>query len=336
MADSTPKSYSTDPALYLYTSLTSGSSHIVTATSRLETILKANRIPFKALDVATDEKACMLWGRRSGKDESGRVRKLPGLVQMGLVVGDLVEIEDWNEYGELKLHVKIVHDGSSKSTPVKAPVYNTPSGTPKQPKADESSKATTSTTELPKTSTSENSKPPPAGAQPTSFTLAMRQLGEEAAKKAKDSKNNVVETFDGTGKAEPAKAMTKDLDHSAAIPPPSLVIEAPSTSKQSAVETTSAMQSPTSTSWSRVTPEPQSRSSSEASSIVEMRESMQSPTSTAWKSSDSLRNPVITEHRGSVVSAASPEEIKELEKSEAIAEEDEDAIDSSEEEDDKE
>jgi SH3-binding, glutamic acid-rich protein len=87
MADSTPKSYSTDPILYLYTSLTSGSSHIVTATSRLETILKANRIPFRALDIATDEKARMLWGRRSGKDESGRVRKIPGLVQMGLVIG---------------------------------------------------------------------------------------------------------------------------------------------------------------------------------------------------------------------------------------------------------
>ena len=87
MADSTLKSYSTDPALYLYTSLTSGSSHVVTATSRLETILKANKVPFKAIDIATDEKARMLWGRRSGKDESGRVRKLPGLVQMGLVVG---------------------------------------------------------------------------------------------------------------------------------------------------------------------------------------------------------------------------------------------------------
>lgn len=80
-------SYSTDPSLYLYTSLTSGSSHIVTATSRLETILKANRVPFKAIDVATDEKARMLWGRRAGKDEGGRVRKLPGLVQEGMVLG---------------------------------------------------------------------------------------------------------------------------------------------------------------------------------------------------------------------------------------------------------
>jgi hypothetical protein len=53
----------------------------------METILKANRIPFRAIDIATDEKARMLWGRRSGKDESGRVRKIPGLVQMGLVIG---------------------------------------------------------------------------------------------------------------------------------------------------------------------------------------------------------------------------------------------------------
>ena len=81
MADSTPKSYSTDPNLWLYTSLSSGSSQIVTATSRLETILKANKINFQALDVATDEKARMLWGRRAGK------RKLPGLVRMGMVIG---------------------------------------------------------------------------------------------------------------------------------------------------------------------------------------------------------------------------------------------------------
>jgi len=82
-----PTTYSTDPALYIYTSLTAGSSHIVTATSRLETILRANRIPFKAIDLATDEKARMLWGRRAGKDKKGRQRKLPALVQMGMVLG---------------------------------------------------------------------------------------------------------------------------------------------------------------------------------------------------------------------------------------------------------
>ena len=49
--------------------------------------MKANRVPFRALDIATDEKARMLWGRRSGKDETGRLRKIPGLVQMGMVIG---------------------------------------------------------------------------------------------------------------------------------------------------------------------------------------------------------------------------------------------------------
>lgn len=70
-----------DPRLFLYTSLTAGSSHIITATSRMETILKANRIPFQAIDTATDTKARQLWQRRAGQ------RKLPGLVKEGFVIG---------------------------------------------------------------------------------------------------------------------------------------------------------------------------------------------------------------------------------------------------------
>lgn len=84
---SSSTTFSTDPALYIFTSLTAGSAHIVTATSRLETILRANKVPFKAVDIATDEKARMLWGRRAGKDASGRPRKIPGLVQEGVVLG---------------------------------------------------------------------------------------------------------------------------------------------------------------------------------------------------------------------------------------------------------
>lgn len=70
-----------DPTLYLYTSLTAGSSHIVTATARVETILKANKLPFRVIDVATDEAARKLWGRRS------KGKKLPGLVKYGNIVG---------------------------------------------------------------------------------------------------------------------------------------------------------------------------------------------------------------------------------------------------------
>ncbi|KAF2773431.1 hypothetical protein EJ03DRAFT_371346 [Teratosphaeria nubilosa] len=88
-----------DPRLFLYTSLTAGSSHIITATSRMETILKANKIPFQAIDTATDEKARRLWQRRCGG------RKLPGLVKEGFVLGDLNEVEEWNEFGELRENI---------------------------------------------------------------------------------------------------------------------------------------------------------------------------------------------------------------------------------------
>lgn len=77
---SEPPSYHTDPRLFLYTSLTSGSSAIITATARLQTILNANRIPFVALDLATDDKARMLWARRAAG------KKLPGLVRQGMFV----------------------------------------------------------------------------------------------------------------------------------------------------------------------------------------------------------------------------------------------------------
>jgi len=71
-----------DPkTLYLYTSLTAGSSYTITATSRLELLLKAHKIPFIAIDVATDDKARSIWGRRSGG------KKLPGLVKDKEVLG---------------------------------------------------------------------------------------------------------------------------------------------------------------------------------------------------------------------------------------------------------
>ncbi|KAL8926898.1 MAG: hypothetical protein Q9208_002707 [Pyrenodesmia sp. 3 TL-2023] len=175
MADSTPKSYHTDPNLYLYTSLTAGSSHIITATSRLETILKANRIPFQALDVATDEKARMLWGRRAGK------RKLPGLVRMGMLVGDLEEVEEWNEYGELKEKVGVPARSSTPSaanTPTKVPQSTS---TPSKLSTAVNTAAQLSSTESPsKTKSSAQTESPMAA--------AMRQAGMEAAKKAGDVK----------------------------------------------------------------------------------------------------------------------------------------------------
>lgn len=74
-----------DDTLWLYTSLTAGSSHIITATSRIETILKANKIPFKAVDIATNEKARLIWQRRS------KGKKIPGLVKFNDVVAVSVQ-----------------------------------------------------------------------------------------------------------------------------------------------------------------------------------------------------------------------------------------------------
>lgn len=313
MTDSTPKSYSSDPALYLYTSLTSGSSHIVTATSRMETILKANKIPFKALDIATDEKARMLWGRRAGKDEGGRARKIPGLVQMGLVIGDLVEVEDWNEYGELKQHVTMYYDefttpskpAASKST---AP---TPSGTPSKPPVNQKENIT------PVNPTVESSKDVEptntiTGGQPTAFTLAMRQAGQEAAQKAKETKKKVTETFVGVGKAEPEPEKKEEK----VIPPP-IVLE-----PQHTIETTTLLQSPTSTAWKQEVHVP----SHTPSHSIEKLESLQSPSTTAWKPIDT--DLPITSHRGSSVEEVSAECIKKVEEEEMIPEEDEEDEDS--------
>ncbi|PTU19995.1 hypothetical protein P175DRAFT_0460260, partial [Aspergillus ochraceoroseus IBT 24754] len=159
-----------DSMLYLYTSLTAGSSHIVTATARLETILKANRLPFRAIDVATDDAARKLWGRRS------KGKKLPGLVKFGNVVGDLEQIEEWNEYGELKMQINSVVDDFD-SMPATSTPDKTSSAPAPQPEPT-----------VPKQSTIKIQNPPAKEPQKDdSITVALRQAGEQAAAKAKEN-----------------------------------------------------------------------------------------------------------------------------------------------------
>ncbi|KAG6181290.1 hypothetical protein E4U36_004172 [Claviceps purpurea] len=274
--------YSTDPALYIFTSLTAGSSHIVTATSRLETILRANRVPFKAVDIAVDDKARMLWGRRAGKDDAGRLRKLPGLVQEGLVIGDLVEIEDWNEYGELKQHVKIYYDehtipnihnkppepkktqkpaakpAVSKNTPV-ATSKTAPAAppAPSLPKAKAKPSSSSSTPTTTKTGT----KTPDAESQ---TTLPMRSVADEAAQKAKEIRLKSLrekvhgKKADSDAGAEPASKATTSNTDTAQI-------------KETAItekSTPAGLQSPTSSTWQN----------KDAGSLIP-----QSPTSGKWR-----------------------------------------------------
>ncbi|KAG6236364.1 hypothetical protein E4U25_003831 [Claviceps purpurea] len=275
--------YSTDPALYIFTSLTAGSSHIVTATSRLETILRANRVPFKAVDIAVDDKARMLWGRRAGKDDAGRLRKLPGLVQEGLVIGDLVEIEDWNEYGELKQHVKIYYDehtipnihnkppepkktqkpaakpAVSKNTPV-ATSKTAPAAppAPSLPKAKAKPSSSSSTPTTTKTGT----KTPDAESQ---TTLPMRSVADEAAQKAKEIRLKSLRE----------KVHGKKADSNAGAEPPASKATTSNTDTAQIKETTitekstpAGLQSPTSSTWQN----------KDAGSLIP-----QSPTSGKWR-----------------------------------------------------
>ncbi|POR34525.1 Uncharacterized protein TPAR_05242 [Tolypocladium paradoxum] len=270
--------FSTDPALYIFTSLTAGSSHIVTATSRLETILRANRVPFKAVDIATDEKARMLWGRRAGTDEGGRLRKLPGLVQEGLVLGDLVEIEDWNEYGELKQHVKIyydehtipsIHDKApeapkpkqkpvAKPAPAPAPAPAPPAPPAPEPKAS-SSKAKT-----------ENKETAKAEAAQATTVLPMRSVADEAAQKAKDLRlKSLREKVHGNkteSDAAPAEPSTPKKTAAAEEE------EKLETKLSSSYSKAAGLQSPTSGTW---------KDASQADPAA--REPVQSPTSGRWR-----------------------------------------------------
>ncbi|KAK7887352.1 hypothetical protein LTR67_009772 [Exophiala xenobiotica] len=205
-------SYSADPTLYLYTSLTAGSSHIITATSRLETILKANKIPFRALDCATDEKARMLWGRRS------KGRKLPGLVKYGTIIGDLEQIEEWNEYGELKDQIAGFSElggPAATSTPdtlaPEAPSTSTASSGPTSRASSETRHISITEPKARESAGSENTPASSSKPAESPMNVAMRQLGAEAAAKAGQRK---------AATAQAAKAPTKAPDTTEQTPVP--------------------------------------------------------------------------------------------------------------------
>ncbi|KAJ5625358.1 hypothetical protein N7510_001667 [Penicillium lagena] len=209
-----------DSTLYLYTSLTAGSSHIVTATARLETILKANKLPFKALDVATDEAARKLWGRRA------KGKKLPGLVKYGTVVGDLEQIEEWNEFGELRMEVNNVQDLDGVSATATTPA---PLDTQAANKPTETEPAT------PKPSTIKIQSPPatkPAEKKDEQAVLALRQASSEAAAKAKDKSE---EKKKEASSAEPTKKVDAEVAESkpVAVHRGSVAAELPDTAPQS-------------------------------------------------------------------------------------------------------
>ncbi|KAK7552738.1 hypothetical protein BKA81DRAFT_156572 [Phyllosticta paracitricarpa] len=130
--------WDSDQTLYLFTSLTAGSSHIITATSRMETILKANRIPFTYIDTATNEEARKLFQRRAAG------KKLPLLVKEGYVLGDITEVEELNEFGELPDVIGPAPTvATSITTAPQNPNFKAPYGNAAPPKEGGSSAAST-------------------------------------------------------------------------------------------------------------------------------------------------------------------------------------------------
>ncbi|KAJ9614253.1 hypothetical protein H2200_002389 [Cladophialophora chaetospira] len=219
-------SYSTDPTLFLYTSLTAGSSHIITATSRLETILKANKIPFRALDCATDEKARMLWGRRS------KGRKLPGLVKYGEIIGDLEQIEEWNEYGELKEQIAATQDFGTYTAPTSnlAPEAAAASTASTPQRSGPPSRASSETRHISiaePTEKNDGENKSGSSQKPTEspMNMAIRQLGAEAAAKAAQKKAGGASQTTKVAPAPVTEKPTDPLSSEAAVSSPDTAAE---------------------------------------------------------------------------------------------------------------
>lgn len=120
----------------------------------------------------------MIWGRRS------RGRKLPGLVKYAQVIGDLEQIEEWNEYGELK--EQIDDNPAVEALPTKTAAPAAPAQVSGPPSRDSSETRHISISEPPKSA----DRNPAATLDQTGSPMAMvmRQAGAEAAAKAGQKK----------------------------------------------------------------------------------------------------------------------------------------------------
>jgi hypothetical protein len=125
-------------------------------------------------------------------------------------------VEEWNEYGELKEHV-----GPGAMAPGTASSSTAPSTPSKAPPSIETPTKIRFTAETP-------TKASQSAATSSPMTIAMRQAGLEAAKKACDAKSQArAKVF---GASESSNDAVKKLDNSttSGIPPPSGTTEAAS------------------------------------------------------------------------------------------------------------
>lgn len=322
--------YESDPRLFLFTSLTAGSSHIITATSRLETILKANKIPFLAIDIATDEGARKLWQRRAlGK-------KLPGLVKDGFVVGDLEMVEEWNEFGELKENIGPIEastgQGTIQGVQIRPPEATSPMGKAKVPgagvvAAPGGSGSPVPSAIRPKPGVDESKFIPLPGAAEIKAKSEEKEAAEETSAKSPDVPVAAVEP--PTEKAEETTDAPADLPSLSAEVTPGEPIKEETLNAAKAMlgggkevgdhpgldhlsAPPSAMQSGT------ATPTPEAA----ASTAVEEVEAPKEEADNADEGVGEKRRPSVT-HRGSEVVEASREEVRRIERENALKEEEE-------------
>lgn len=238
---------------------------------------------------------------RSRQDGLGHRRTLtrPTLAELdahSCLFQDLDEIEEWNEYGELKEHIDVPQAAAiTPGTSANVTPMNTPSKAPTVQAVHEKTKL----------STQSSSEPVPKPSL-TPLTDAMRRLGEEAAKKAGEKKPNSLMRASQAKDAEKAPMETRTIPNDGAVvPAPSGTIE-----QTSATPGNSLAQAAAEDEESEA-PAPQPSSLSD------------SGTSPAELDVSLAKDAPVSRYGGSNVSTASPDVIKDLEERLAIAEESE-------------
>lgn len=236
---------------------------------------------------------------------------------------DLVEIEEWNEYGELKQHVTLYYDEFTQpsihqkpkqppATAPKAPPAPAPKTTIEKAAAAAAAGAAAAAaaaggaTSGSKTTSKTTSKTPSTAPK---TTLPVRSIAEEAAAKAKQVHlQSLREKVYGKGNTSPSSPTdpTKSPTAAAATTPtdkstPATTITTTDTS--STTGSAAGLQSPTSSGWKPPAAPP----------------TTQSPTSTSWKPRDV--DPPVTNLHGAAVANASAEEIVAVEQAQTIKEE---------------
>lgn len=279
---------------------------------------------------------------------------------------DLVEIEDWNEYGELKQHVTIYYDDFTQPTKAQAAAMPQPLRRgPVKPAATAKPAAKPTATAVPPAPPmpEKKEKAPEQEGQKSivdtvkdaaaQVTLPIRGIAEEAAAKAKDMRlQSLREKVYGKG-GKPAEEGRVEEKEDTTTESKTEEKDATLESKEKKDQGDTLVQKPAPI----AIPSPSGRKSITSESPVSLLQGtggMQSPTTGAWKHGPStddflrmLQSPTSTSwkptdvdepikcYRGSLVQTVSEEEIEAIEKAEMI-EEDPEAEEEAEEEDEEE